>query len=103
VAWLDFSGRKALRLCGDLIELTEKLKRRVDALELDYEALYDKVRSALQRVSKRAEVVEKAAQHDTPPELTAMPSTGQNGSGAGLSDHQRQVQQQILRRRAGMQ
>jgi len=85
------------------VELTEKLKRRVDALELDYEALYDKVRSALQRVSKRAEVVEKAAQHDTPPESVTSANPPLNGSGAGLSEHQRQVQQQILRRRAGMQ
>jgi hypothetical protein len=103
VAWLDFSGRKALRLCGDLVELTEKLKRRVDALELDYEALYDKVRSALQRVSKRAEVVEKAAQQNPAPEAAFDERNPQNGSGAGLSAHQREVQQQILRRRAGLQ
>src|SRR5438309_11984528 len=64
----DSSARRTRELVGELVEHCEKLKRRVDALELDYEALYDKVRSALQRISKRAEVVEKAGH---PPEGAA--------------------------------
>jgi hypothetical protein len=96
------SARRTRELVGDLVEHCERLKRRVDALELDYEALYDKVRSALQRISKRAEVVEKA--HAEAPDLqdsgAAMPSAAPDGGGL-LTARQKQIQQQVLRRRMG--
>jgi len=93
----DSSARRTRELVGELVEHCEKLKRRVDALELDYEALYDKVRSALQRISKRAEVVEKAGH---PPEGAAE-QLELDGNGGPLTPRQKQIQQQVLRRRMG--
>ncbi len=85
-----------------LTEASEKLEREMKGLRLDWESAYDKLQRLAQRISKRAEVVEKA-------EAAARPGVNGDGatpleplhSGHALTDHQRQVQQAILRRRAG--
>jgi hypothetical protein len=80
------------------------LETRLRAIELDWEEVYEKIRRTLQRITKRAEYIEK---HETPaespPELTP---PGMNGSSVSpatgrLSDRQRAIQQQILKRRGG--
>jgi hypothetical protein len=98
----DSSASRTRELVGEVVEHCEKLKRRVDALELDYEALYDKVRSALQRISKRAEVVEKAG-HLTEGAANSLSGSEdqQPGNGGPLTPRQKQIQQQVLRRRMG--
>ncbi len=80
-------------------EKLEKLKRDQANLELEWTNFYDKARRMLARVSKRAEVVEKAEAEETPPTAPLLPIGGPNTG--RLSDRQREIQQSILRRRAG--
>jgi hypothetical protein len=105
--WGDSSGKKALRLCESLIETCEKNQRRINGLELEFEALYDKCRSALQRVSKRAEAVERAEQQQPAPapaddtELHGAVVANDGVVGGPLTARQKAIQQQILKRRMG--
>lgn len=80
------------------------LRRDFRTLEMDYNAFYDKARSMMQRIAKRAEVAEKltaereANGHDQDLNLNPVsesPATGR------LTQRQREIQQAILRRRAG--
>jgi hypothetical protein len=80
------------------------IERHIKALEIDWEDTYDRIRKVLQRLNKRAEFIEK---HD--PELIAPVGNGpqtprqadRTPIGGFLSDRQREIQQQILRRRGG--
>jgi hypothetical protein len=86
------------------------LESRMRALELDWEDTYDRIRKALQRISKRAEFVEKAEARDAqkqngdqlsearPNHPGAVTSTA---TGRMLTDRQREIQHAILKRRAG--
>ncbi len=80
-------------------EKLEKLKRDQANLELEWTNFYDKARRMLARVSKRAEVVEKADAEEATATAPLLPIGGANTG--RLSDRQREIQQQILRRRAG--
>jgi hypothetical protein len=79
------------------------LEAKVRAIELDWEEVYEKVRRTMQRISKRAEFIEKAEaaapqhleQFQGPNGSSETPATGR------LSDRQKAIQQQILRRRGG--
>ncbi len=82
-----------------LDEKLEKLKRDQANLELEWTNFYDKARRMLARVSKRAEVVEKADAEEATATTPLLPIGGPNTG--RLSDRQREIQQQILRRRAG--
>ncbi len=84
---------------SQLDEKLEKLKRDQANLELEWTNFYDKARRMLARVSKRAEVVEKAEAEETPAAAPLLPIGGPNTG--RLTDRQREIQQTILRRRAG--
>lgn len=79
------------------------IESRIRALELDWEDTYERIRKVLQRISKRAESLEKLeanrdrSEGGTPQEL-APEATGVTGR---LNERQRAIQQQILRRRTG--
>lgn len=92
----DSDARRALDRCRDLEEQILKLRRDLQALALDYESLYDKVKSALARMSKRAEVVEKAGHLEE-----GVPDQLAEGNGGLLTPRQKQIQHQVLRRRMG--
>jgi phage shock protein A len=51
---------KARRAIDELEERCEKLQRSFHALELEWADTLDKVKRMMQRIAKRAEVVEKA-------------------------------------------
>ncbi len=84
---------------SQLIESFAKLKRDQDNIELEWTNFHDKAKRMLARVSKRAEVAEKAEEQEASsaqaPFSIGGPNTGR------LSDRQREIQQSILRRRAG--
>jgi len=98
-----FSNKKASPDLTEVQESIASLKRDFQNLEFEWSNAYDKLRKMMQRVAKRAEVAEKAPDGndpDPPPSLQM-----ENGQlmpmGGRLNDRQRQIQQQILRRRAG--
>jgi hypothetical protein len=91
------NAQKQLELLSAIVEKQESFERRVKAVELDWENMYDKFRSILQRITKRAQDAEKAKEEA--PEPPAVPLDSHGGR---LTPHQRMVQQQVLRRRAGL-
>ncbi len=83
-----------------LEETIEKLTRDFQGLEMEWTNFFDKARRLLQRITKRAEIVEKAEEKEiggeVRPEVVRLsPATGR------LTDRQKEIQQLILRRRAG--
>lgn len=93
--------KKLLGLISGQQEGLEKLQRDLKALQLDWENTYDKLRTMMQRIAKRAEAVQQSEEDSPLPEMGAPGNGGQIMHGA-LSPRQRQIQQDVLRRRAGM-
>ncbi len=94
-----FSKNKDSERISRLDDKLETLKRDFQNLELEWTNFYDKARRMLARVAKRAEIVEKADAEEAPTAPTLLPIGGPNTG--RLSDRQKEIQQQILRRRAG--
>ena len=97
LAWLD--QRKRVKVLEDALETLQKdfLK-----LQIEWAEVYDKVRHAMNRMAKR---VERGTADETVVESTQEVPQANGGAAAitgRLSDHQKQVQQQILKRRAGL-
>jgi hypothetical protein len=93
----DLKLRKAL---SEVTERLETVERQLKATKLEWEDTYDRLRRLMGRVAKRAlrdeANVDSEAVEDTAP-APERPST----FGGGLTPRQRELQQQILRRRAG--
>jgi hypothetical protein len=81
------------------------IESRMRALELDWEDTYERIRRVLQRISKRAEIIEKKEAAEHPQMVENSPDSGfapgPPGLTARLSDRQKEVQRLILRRRGG--
>ncbi len=76
-----------------------KLSRDFQALELEWSTVYEKIRKAMGRVVKNRAII--AAAEDTeeagePQQPSAVPTTHRF-----LNSRQREIQQEILKRRAG--
>lgn len=97
--WVDLKARRAI---SDLQEELAKVQRNFKELELDWASAYDKLRSMMQRVAKRAEVVESAArdasQQGVEAEAEATVSTS-TPHASTLTARQIHLQREILRRR----
>jgi len=98
--WIDL---KARRRVDELQDGLDSLKRKFQDLELEWANTYDKLRTMMGRVAKRAAVVENT-------QLSGGPGgegDAQEDAGAalfpGLTARQRHLQASILRRRSGMQ
>ncbi len=84
---------------SNLEQSLETAKREIKNIELEWLSFYDKAKRILARVSQRAKIIERAEAEEAPP---APPPLSIGGASTGrLSDRQREIQQQILRRRAG--
>ncbi|SRR5258708_10935907 len=97
LAWLDAQKR-----VSELEKVVTKLNSRMDECELDYTELRARCKRLLDRTEKAARAVDQA-EPVVPSEQEV--STGNGGAaalGGRLSHHQKQVQQQILKRRAGL-
>ncbi len=85
-----------------LEEDLRKLKRDMEGLELEWSNAFDKLKVMMQRIAKRAEVAEKAeAQGEQTVEPGSAATSLDPRSGRLLNPRQTEIQQQILRRRAG--
>ena len=86
------------------------IESRMRALELDWEDTYERIRKVLQRISKRAEFVEKAEARAAEQQASERPGGERPPNSGGLdrtpvggmlSSRQKEIQAAILRRRAG--
>ena len=82
-------------------ESLDELERRVKAVEMEWDLAYDKLHVMLGRISKRAEKLHNEAEDNgklapLPADQTRVPTIG-----SALTPRQKELQQQILRRRAG--
>jgi len=98
LAWLD--AQKRVKVLEDVVT---KLNSRMDECELDWVEMRARCKRLLDRTEKAQRYVDQAeAVVDSAQEV---PQAGNGGAAAitgRLSDHQKQVQQQILKRRAGL-
>lgn len=89
------------------------IESRIRALELDWEDTYERIRRVLQRISKRAEAIEKheARESERAHNESDLPASDMGGVAPGggaapgllarLSDRQKEIQRAIMRRRGG--
>ncbi len=92
---------KAEKRLTELEEASEKLQREFEERDMDWVELRARCRRLLDRTEKAAARVDAKDAVDSPVSEAA------NGEDVGaphgaLSPHQKQIQQQILRRRGGM-
>ena len=71
------------------------------ALDVDMHLLWDKVRVALGRISKRSAIIEKTETQPATEESSDQPSSGYL-PGVRWNSHQIEEQNRILKRRAGL-
>ncbi len=97
-----FSHRKKIK---DLEEAVEKLQRDFQSLEMTWLDTQHKLKSIMGRVVKSEALAGKEREDAMMGIAPArIPSSGPHGPGGGngmLTDSQKNIQQQILRRRAG--
>ncbi len=89
-----FERFKAARKLKEMDERLENVERGFKKIALEWEDSYDRFRAIVQRITKRAEAVEKLtaeAQEETEPDTPLPP---------GLTASQREKQMQILARRS---
>lgn len=94
-----FSGRSDNRRIRDLEERCETLERAIKNIRAEWDDTYDKVRVSMARIVKRAAVVEASEEPRAPRQA---PLEIPRNDGRMLSPHQREMQDEILRRRAGL-
>ena len=94
--------RKENRRVKALEDGLATVKTDLHALDVDMHLLWDKVKVALGRISKRSAIIEAAETQPQPtaeaPSLNEAPAL----SGRMWNQHQREEQERILRRRAGL-
>jgi hypothetical protein len=98
-----FSDLKTKRALSDLTERLETVERQVKASRLEWEDTYDRLRRLMGRVAKRAlrdEAKVGNGEDETEPQLELTSDT-RGPTGGMLTPRQRQIQQEILRRRGG--
>lgn len=88
-----YSDRRVSRL----EERIEKLESELKSAALDFDELYQKCRKLLGRTVKERASIESAHQ----PEAASVVPEGQGNVRGFLTDNQRAIQQQILKRRGG--
>lgn len=99
-----FTDHKARKRVADLEEDFLKLQREFKALEMEWSNAYDKLLTMMQRIAKRAEVLQKEMDGGKPPlspsEQALMIDPEFTEPSRFLSPSQKRLQAQILRQRA---
>jgi hypothetical protein len=90
--WGFFAGRRL----SHLEERIEKLEVSLRQANLDFDELYQKCRKLLGRTVKERAIVDAHTEQAGPVAVPSQPTRGPL-----LTDRQREIQQHILRRRAG--
>ena len=97
MGWIaDIVGYKGLN------ERLATCERQLKEQALDFDELYERCRRLLGRTAKERERIEARAERGEPDSPPTEVSAADNGHRGRLSPHQVEMQQQILRRRAGM-
>jgi hypothetical protein len=94
-----FRLEKRLSECERIVAAVEKQNRDLD---LDAQELYERCRNMLKRTARERSRIEAATPGDEP--AAAAPTNGEvtrTPTGGFLSERQKAIQSQILRRRAG--
>lgn len=94
--WLFPNTRRVLQLQGDF----ERLERDFKKLELEWNDTYDKLRRTMARIVKSRAIIE-AKENGEETAIPGTPTLSVSPAGGLLSPHQKEIQQAILRRRAG--
>lgn len=96
LAWLD--QRKRIK---ELEDVVTKLNSRMDECELDWVEMRARCKRLLDRTEKAQRYVDQAEAVVDSNQEVPQGNGGVAGPTGRLSDHQKQIQQQILKRRAG--
>jgi hypothetical protein len=94
-----FDWLKHHKRIAELEDVCAHLSHRMDEEDLKYTELRARTKRLLDRTEKAAIRVESGEEPQANGEAAAVTSPGPLGR---LSEHQRQIQQQILKRRAGL-
>jgi len=98
-----FGGeRKENKRLQALEDALGSVRTDLNRLDVDMHLLWDKVRVALGRISKRAAILESTETQSTPAPEASTLSEAPSLPGRMWNQHQREEQERILRRRAGM-
>ncbi len=92
---------RATREVLALEEGLKRLERDFKAMELEWDEVYDKLRKAMGRVVKNRAIMEGKEEGDNGAGATANPALAPTTGGRMLTPRQLELQQQILKRRAG--
>lgn len=95
-----FATLRHIKRLGELEERVETLERQVQSLDQEWSDYYDKLRTTMQRIVKRAERVDKAEERANGE--SQAPLDFSDPRTTGWTATQRQAQSEIMRRRAGM-
>jgi len=95
--------KEARKRVDELEEKFLRLSRDFHSLQMEWENAYDKLRTMMGRVSKRAEVLQKEMDGGKPPLSPEEEALVEGTNHPGMSARQKSIQQAILRRRAGLQ
>lgn len=102
LAWLNQTKR-----ISDLEETCVRLERLITARDMDWGDLRARCKRLLDRDEKAVRYLNNANASNNEVESSAAPTNGEpvggsiGGYAGRLSEHQKQIQQQILRRRGG--
>jgi chromosome segregation ATPase len=91
-----FEVFKAKKKLGEVEDRCAQLERRIKQLELEWEDTYDRIKSLFHRIAKRAQRMEGGAAGD----IEEAAATGTASVTGGLTEKQRAIQDQILKRRS---
>jgi hypothetical protein len=94
-----FWNHKALRRCEELEDQLRKVKRDFLELQLEWTNAYDKLKTMMGRVAKRADVVRSAAEEPAEEGAGTAFTVSELQALSHLPPHQRRIQEQILLRR----
>jgi uncharacterized protein YaaN involved in tellurite resistance len=85
----------------EIVERQQKLERDIKSLQLEWENSYEKLRSLMGRVARRAQVMHDEAESEG--KLASQPENGPESAAMPLLSHltarQRMLQSQIMARR----
>jgi DNA anti-recombination protein RmuC len=96
-----FSTKKAHSRISELEERLEKLEKKYKDLSLEWENAYDKLKTMMGRVAKRAEAMHDAAEDNGQLHPEELPNEPAIPNWARLTPRQKQIQYEIWKRRAG--
>jgi len=96
-SWLNHAKR-----LGELETVVTKLNSRMDECEMDWVEMRARCKRLLDRTEKAARRVDQGEADVQSEEASTDGAAEVPTIGGRLSDHQKQIQQKILRRRAGL-